>query len=66
MSEILFQNFQLLERCGLLLKLSVAEISDPFCHSVGTCVPAINRNLLSVKVIFYSGKHTSILFSPAI
>ncbi len=45
---------------------SVAEISDPCCHSVGTCVPAINRNLLSVKVIFYAGKHTSILFSPAI
>jgi hypothetical protein len=66
MSEMLFQNFQLLECCGLLHQLSVAEISDPFCHSVGTCVPAINKNLLSVKVIFYSGKYMTILFSTAI
>jgi hypothetical protein len=66
MSEILFQNFQLWVCCGLLHQLSVAEISDPFCHSVGTYVPAIYRNLLSVKVIFYSGKYMSILFSPAI
>ncbi len=35
MSEILFRNFQLLVCCGLLHQLSVTEISDAFCHSVG-------------------------------
>jgi hypothetical protein len=32
-SEILSQNFQLLVSFGLLHQLSVADISDTFCHN---------------------------------
>jgi hypothetical protein len=56
MLEILFRNFQLLVRCGLLHQLPVTEISDPFCHSVDPNSPQREYSVDAEKIhgfIFY-------------
>ncbi len=54
MSEILFRNFQLLVRCGLLHQLPVTEISDAFCHSVGE---KVNGTFLLLSKVTFTFSH---------